>query len=235
MLITLIVFLAAFTQGAAGFGLALVSMPLLVEILGIRAATPLVALIGIAIETIMLIRYRHAFNLRAISRLSLAAVAAIPLGVFILRRADAQLITTILGAIILGYALFALFSPRLPQLTHRGWAYGFGFVSGLLSGAYNTSGPPVIIYGSCRQWPPAEFKSNLQAYFLLNSVVVMVIHAVSGNFTPLVWRSFGLSVPAILLGLWAGMSLDRWINPQLFRRIVLILLIFLGGRLLFFA
>ncbi len=235
MLISLIVFLASFVQGATGFGLALVSMPLLVGILGIRAATPLVSLIGVAIETIMLVRYRHAFNLRAVSHLSLAAVAAIPLGVFILRRADAQLITKILGVIVLGYALFALFSPRLPQLKRRIWAYGFGFASGLLSGAYNTGGPPVIIYGSCRQWPPAEFKSNLQAFFLLNSLVVMVLHAVSGNFTPLVWRSFGLGAPAIILGLWAGISLDRWINPQIFRQIVLVVLLFLGGWLLWGA
>ncbi len=210
-------------------------MPLLVGVLGIQVASPLMALVGFTVGLIMLFRYRAAFNLRAVTRLSAASLLAIPLGVAALRQVDGEIITKILGAIIMTYALYGLFGLRLPQLSHRAWAYGFGFVSGLLGGAYNTSGPPIIIFGSCRQWQPAEFKSNLQGFFLLNSVMVLIIHAFSGNFTPLVWRSFGIGLPATFLGLWGGFSLDRWINPHLFRRVVLILLVLLGGRLLFFA
>jgi uncharacterized membrane protein YfcA len=231
-LVSVIIFFATFVQGTAGFGLALVSMPLLVSILGIRIAAPLVALVSVAAEVVLLIRYRQAFNLRAVSWLATASLFGIPFGIFILRRADEQIITFILGIIIVVYALYALISPRLPLLAQKAWAIGFGFASGLLSGAYNTGGPPVIIYGNCRQWPPAEFKSNLQGFFLLNSLVVLLIHFVSGSFTTPVWRNFAWGLPAILLGALAGFSLDRWINPVAFKRIVLILLIVLGGGLL---
>lgn len=231
-LVAAIIFFATFVQGTAGFGLALVSMPLLVSILGIRTAAPLVALVSVAAEAVLLVRYRQAFNFRAVSWLTSASLFGIPLGIFILRRADEQIITFVLGVIIVVYALYALISPRLPQLAQQAWAVGFGFASGLLSGAYNTGGPPVIIYGSCRQWPPAEFKSNLQGFFLLNSLVVLFIHLVSGSFTAPVWRNFALGLPAILLGAVAGFSLDRWINPAAFKRIVLILLVVLGNRLL---
>ncbi len=232
MAIPLIIFFASFVQGATGFGMALVAMPLLVGIIGVRAATPLMALVAIVISLGMLLRYRQAFHLRAVARLSAASLAAIPLGVYALRRFDADIITAVLGAVIVGYALYDLLGLRLPQLEEQFWAYGFGFISGLLGGAYNTSGPPIIVYARCRRWPPAEFKSNLQGFFLLNAALVLSIHAVSGNFTPLVWRSFGIGLPAIGLGLWAGVSLDRRINPHTFRQIVLILLLFLGGRLL---
>ena len=235
MIIATIIFFASFTQGATGFGLSLISMPLLVGILGIQTSSPLIALVSFTVGLIMLFRYRAAFNLSAVIRLSATSLLAIPLGVAALSQVDADIITMILGAIIIAYALYGLFGLRLPQLTHHAWAYGFGFVSGLLGGAYNTSGPPIIIYGSCRQWQPAEFKGNLQGFFLLNSGVVLIIHVLSGNFTPLVWRSFGIGLPAVFLGLWAGFSLDKWINPSLFRHVVLILLVFLGGRLLFFA
>lgn len=77
------------------------------------------------------------------------------------------IVTAFLGVVIVAYALYALFNPTLPELAQRSWAYGFGFAGGVLSGAYNTSGPPVVIYGTCRCWQPAEFKSNLQGYFLL--------------------------------------------------------------------
>lgn len=232
MLTALVMFFATFVQGSAGFGMALVSMPLLVGVLGVRTATPLVALLGSATEIIMLVRYREAFNWRAVARLSAASLVGIPLGVVLLGRLDEQIVTTALGVVIIGYAIYALAGPALPQLAHRAWAYSFGFVAGLLSGAYNTSGPAVVMYGSCRRWLPAEFKSNLQGFFLFNSVMVLLVHGLSGNFTPVVWHNFLLGMPTAVLGLLAGFCLDRRLNPQLFRRIVLVLLLVLGVRLL---
>lgn len=233
MLITLIIFAAIFVQAASGFGLALVSMPLLAGLLGIRVATPLVALVAITGEVVMLARYRHAFSLRAVARLSAASLLGIPLGVFLLRRVDAGVITAVLGAFIIIYALYALFSPTLPALAHHAWAYGFGFTGGVLSGAYNTSGPPVIIYGTCHRWDPAQFKSNLQGYFLLNSVVTLTAHTLGGSFTPVVWESYLWALPGIGLGLVVGFSLDGRLDPHRFRQVVLVLLIILGARLLF--
>lgn len=208
-------------------------MPLLVGILGIRTATPLVALVGITSEIVILLRYRHALNIQAVAKVALASAVGIPLGVFLLRRVDAEIITRLLGIILIGYALYALFSPTLPPLTHPLWAYGLGFASGLLGGAYNTSGPPVIIYGSCRRWSPAEFKSNLQSLFLLNSLIALVAHILIGNVTQLVWHNYLVMLPGIFLGLVSGFSLDSRIDSHVFRRIVLVLLILLGLRLLF--
>lgn len=125
--------------------------------------------------------------------------------------------------LIIGVVFLAIFTQSVA---------GFGFVAGLLSGAYNTSGPPVVIYGNCRQWLPAEFKCNLQGFFLLNSAAVIATHALSGNFTRPVWQAYSLALPAIGLGLVAGFTLDKRIEPAVFRKIVLLLLIVLGVRLL---
>lgn len=233
ILVFLIVFLAVFVQSSIGFGLALVSMPLMVALLGIEISAPLVALVAGVAEVFILIRYREAFNLRVVSQLIIASVIAIPLGVYALGNIDAAVVTTILGVILIAYALYALFSPHLPELSHRGWAYGFGFVAGLLSGAYNTPGPPVIIFGNCRGWPPNEFKGNLQGFFLVNSFVVVAVHGVSGNYNSDVWSYFLLAIPGLILGLISGFLLSKRINAELFRKIVLVILIFLGVQLIF--
>lgn len=233
MIITLIVFLAILTQATVGFGLALVSMPLLVAVLGIKTATPLVALIATVAELVILGRYWRSIQFQSIKPLIISSVIGIPLGVFILREVDAAIITPILGVVILGYALYALFSPRLPRLAGRAWAYGFGFIGGILGGAYNTSGPPVIIYGSCRRWPPDEFKGNLQGYFIPVTLLVLVVHGVSGNYTTAVWQNFLWAIPGIILGLIGGFFISGRLDSNRFRKIVLILLVFLGLRLLF--
>jgi uncharacterized membrane protein YfcA len=233
--IMLIMFVAVLTQSVVGFGLALVSMPLLVGLVGVQAATPLVAVVGFVAELLLLIRFREALNLRAVSRLSLAAVFGVPVGVTVLRQVDTAVVTTFLGIVIVGYALYALADLHLPQLAQASWAWGFGFVAGILSGAYSTSGPPVVIYGNCRRWSPAEFKGNLQGFFLLMSVLTIVVHGASGNFTAVVWQGVFWAVPGVVLGLLGGLWIDGRVNPQTFRKLVLLLLIILGLRLIFAA
>ena len=228
----LIVFLGCFTQSLTGFGVALVTMALLPSLVGLRVATPLVALIGIVLEALMLIRYREMLKFKSISGLVISAVIAIPFGVIYFRRLDEHSALFILGMIIVLYAIYALIGFQLPELPHSAWAWGFGFIGGLLGGAYNTSGPPAVVYGNCHKWSPQEFKSNLSGYFLVGSVMVVATHWAEGNFTPLVWSKFWITLPALLLGFLLGQSLDRWLNPVLFRKIVLVMLIVLGLRLM---
>jgi len=234
LLLFVVALLAAFTQSLTGFGSALVSMAVLPGLIGIRTAAPLVALITVTIDGVLLARYRQALNLRAIWRLVAALVLGVPLGILVLRRVEERFVLAILGAVIAGYALYALLSPRLPRLEHPAWAYGFGFLAGVLGGAYNTSGPPVVIFGNCQRWPPSEFKGNLQGFFLVNDLLVIAGHALSQNLTPLVLRDYLIVLPALIVGLFIGGRLDRRLDPALFRKVVLVLLVVMGLRLLLF-
>jgi uncharacterized membrane protein YfcA len=232
ILVAAVIFLAVFTQSFSGFGVALVAMALLPSLTGIKTATPLVALVAFTIETYLLFRYRSALNLRAVGPVALASIAGIPLGIWLLQDVNERLVLTVLGIVIAGYALYALFRFRLPALRHPLWAWGAGLVAGILGGAYNTSGPPVILYGNCKNWPPYEFKSNLQGFFLVNSAFVALSHALGGNLTPGVWTRYLWALPAMALGVLIGTGLDRYIDPQRFRKLVLWLLVFMGLRLI---
>jgi uncharacterized membrane protein YfcA len=227
----LIIFFAVFTQSLAGFGSGLVSMAFLPTVLGVRTAVPLVSMVTGSLEFFLLIRYRTAFNLRAIWRLVLTSIFAIPLGVWALRQVSEQLLLIVLGLVMSGYALYALLNFRLPRLEHPAWAYLAGFLSGLLSGAYSVGGPPAIIYGACRGWKPEEFKSNLQGLFLINDILAIISQAVAGNLTPRVLTGYLAALPVLALGILAGTSLDRRLNPLQFRKIVLLLLVVMGVRL----
>ncbi|MFC2054825.1 sulfite exporter TauE/SafE family protein [Chloroflexota bacterium] len=233
VIVFVVIFLAVFVQSMAGFGLALVSMALLPGIVGIQVAAPLVALVGIPLEFLLLLKYRSALNIYAVWPLIIASLFGIPLGIFVLKRVDEEIVLTILGIVITCYALYSLLEIKLPQMKHPAWAFGSGFFAGLLGGAYNTAGPPVIVYGNCRGWLPAEFKSNLQSFFLVGTLFVVAAHALSGNLTEVVLVDFLWTVPAIGLGIVAGTWLDRYLNPALFRKVVLVLLVLMGLRLIF--
>lgn len=232
LIVPIIIFLAVFTQSISGFGSALVAMALLPAFLGIHIATPLVALVVIPLEVYLLFHYRHVFRWQAIWRVIAAALVGIPIGFVYLRLVDEQIVLRILGLVISGYALYALLNIRLPKLTHPAWGYVFGFLAGLIGGAYNTSGPPVILYGASRGWLPGEFKSNLQGFFVFSSAFILSGHALNHNLTPEVLQYFWLSLPAIAAGIFAGTSLDKIIQAETFRKIVLALLVVIGLRLI---
>lgn len=233
ILFGLIMFFAAFTKGFAGFGQALVAVPLLATSLGIRMTAPLMSLFAIISNAYLLIRHRRDLNWTEVWRLSTASLIAIPLGVWGLSTLDERIVLGILGLVLVSYSLYSLLGPRLPRIDNRNLAFPFGFVAGLLGGAYNTAGPPAVIYATFRRWQPAEFKGNLQAFFLLNSIVVVSSHLLSGNFTPEVLNKFLLAMPFLLLGILAGSRMDKYVSPQRFRRAVLVLLVALGLSLIF--
>jgi hypothetical protein len=118
-------------------------------------------------------------------------------------------------------------------MQHSTWAYGMGFVSGVLSGAYNVGGPPLVIYANCRGWDAEAFKSNLQGVAFFNGITVLINQFMNGRITPLIWETFVLLLPAVIIGSWLGLYADKFIDEVRFRKVVLVVLMALGIQLLF--
>ncbi len=125
-----------------------------------------------------------------------------------------------------------LVKPRLVWFQHKNWAYGLGFLSGVLAGAYNIGGPPAVVYATGKRWPPVTAKSNLQLISLLSGFLVIATRATNQEFTEIVMGHYLLGLPAIVIGLWVGFSSDGWLNGEGFRRGMLLLLLLIGLHLL---
>lgn len=229
------VFFGVFSQTVSGFGLGLVAMPILSAAVGLDVARPLMALVAVMMQTSMMIRMRASLSLRTIGAMSVMGLFGLPLGVWLAEagwfREDVLL--TGLALLTLGYALYALFSPRLPELKSDRAMGPFAFVSGILSGAYNVGGPPIIIYADARRWTADQMRSNLQGFFMFKGAVLLVAHATSGNYTREVWLGLAWSLPAMVTGLLLGFALYGRINDVRFRQIVLWLLVAVGVKMLF--
>lgn len=103
----------------------------------------------------------------------------------------------------------------------------------MLGGAYNFTGPPVVLYGTMRAWTPAEFRSSLQGFFVPLGVVIVLGHVLGGLWsTPRTLELTLLSLPAAGAGLILGSALARRVDPARFRHALHLLLILLGVVLL---
>jgi uncharacterized protein len=224
----IILFASTVIRSAVGFGDGLVAMPLLTMAVGIRTASPVVAFAASTIAITILLGNWRKVDLRSAWRLILASLVGIPLGIGLLRVAPESLVKSVLGVVLILYGLYRLIRPVLPAVKNENLAYIFGFAAGVLGGAYNTNGPPVVIYGALRRWPPEHFRATLQYYFLPTGLMIVAGHGLAGLWTPLVLRLFLYSLPFILLATYLGGIMHKHIPIDLFSRILHAFLVVMG-------
>jgi uncharacterized membrane protein YfcA len=227
-LIVSVLFFAFFVQALTGFGSALIAMPLLIGVVGIDTAAPLFALIAQTASIGILIRYRKQWQWREVWRVAVGALIAIPIGVWGAHRLEEHTVMVMLGFLTTGYAAYSLIGLRVPAIQNQHWAYGIGMVAGLLHGAYNTGGPPLVIYGNSQQWQPRAFKSNLQSLFFINGFLALATHFATGHITGHILLQYLIAIPIVIIAQQLGFSLDKHINPERFRKVVQVLLLVLG-------
>ncbi len=223
-----ILFLSTFIRSALGFGDALIAMPLLAMVVGLQVATPLTAMGATTIAITILVRAWKKVDLKAAWRLVLTTWIGIPIGIYFLKAAPEIVVKSLLGVIITGFGLYNLIIPNLPRLLNDNWAYLTGIIAGILGGAYNTNGPPVVIYGMLRRWDPAKFRATLQGYFLPTGLAILITHGLAGMWTPRVVDLYLYSFPVILLAVFLGGKLNQIIPQGKFDKIVHSFLVLIG-------
>lgn len=232
VLILAIIIFSTLIGSTFGFGLGLISMPLLAFVTDIKTATPLVAMVATTAVMGILLEHWREVQLKSARRLIIASLGGIPIGLFLLKGTQDEVMKIILAVIILCFSLYRLFGRTSLSIKTEKASYLFGFLAGILGGAYNMSGPPVIIYGSMRNWHPGSFRATLQGFFLPSCVFVMIGHFSTGFWTTPVLRLYVLCFPFVVLSILIGGRLNRSIPVGRFDRFVYILLVFTGTLLL---
>jgi uncharacterized membrane protein YfcA len=230
--IAAIVFFAALVQSIAGFGFALIIMPVITLQLGVQTAAPMVALTGLTVYVINVARYRHAINGGEVLRLAAGCAVGIPVGIWLLANVDEALVTRLLGLVLVLYGVYSLLRPVAAHIPSRRWVYPAGFLAGCLGAAYNTPGPPAVVYGSSQRWPKEEFRGSMQVLFLVNAALVVSSHLFTGNVTSQVLTYYLYAIPAFVSGILVGALVDQRIDGTRFRTIVTVMILFLGLALL---
>ena len=225
----LIFFAVAFVQGLAGFGAGLVSMALLPLIWELHTAVAVAAVFNLVIYGSMAWHLRRHIELSEVAPMMAAALLGVPLGIWFLHNLEVTLVTAALGLILVLYSLWSLRArtsfalaptPALAALT--------GFAGGTLAGAVNVTGPPVLVYGTLRNWQRDPFRANLQCFFALTGSLSVIGFAATGLITTETLQRNGQFAAALVVGSILGHKLCQRIDQQRFRRGVLLGLFAIG-------
>ena len=196
--------------------------------MSLSTASPVVAFAGFTMSVSILMANREKVDFSSAWRLIVASLVGIPFGVFLLNYAPERVVRFVLGLVLVLYGGYSLISPGMPHLEHEKYAFPCGFIAGMLGGAYNTSGPPVVIYGTLRRWSPEYFRATMQCYFLFTYIATIAGHGVAKLWTPLVIKLFLWALPGIGLGIYLGGKVNRKNPKPVFSRVIFGILVFIG-------
>jgi len=227
-----IALLAGFTQGFAGFGSTLVAMPLLVSLLGIRAAVPVGCLMAVTINVMLTQRLWRHVQARAVRGLLLGALPGMALGGLLLREAPEAALKALLGAAILALTAQSLRAVQAGPPPRRAWAAVAGMVSGCMGVSIGVNGPPVVAWMAYQPWGRNAVRATLTTYFLLAGVGAVSVQGTQGLVTPSVLAMYAWSLPALAVGLYSGAACCGRIGDRAFRRVLLTLLAASGSVML---
>ncbi len=225
--------MATLVRSAFGFGEALIAVPLLAFWIPLREAAPLALLFSMTVASVVIVHDWKKIHFSSATGLVLASLPGLPIGMLLLTKGHPALVKPILGALIIAFCLWSLTSRRAPDVHAGGWRLlaACGFCAGILGGAYAMNGPPLIVYGALRRWPPQQFRATLQAYFLPAGLVVSLGYWLSGLWVPQVFRLYLISLPALIPALVLGTFINRRLRGAIFLKVVYVGLILIGAIL----
>lgn len=218
--------LAALLVGLSKGGLPVVGM-LAVPVLALAvppvAAAGLLLPVYVASDMIGLYAYRHAFDRRVLAILAPAAVLGIGLGWLTAAAVPERLVTGIVGAIGLAFALSLLFGRR-PEGAGRPARVGpgifWGAVTGYTSFVSHAGAPPYQVYVLPLGLDKTVFAGTTTVFFAFVNAAKLVPYWALGQLSAgNLAHAAVLSVPA-MAAVAAGVGLVRVLPERLFFRLV---------------
>ena len=221
-------FVAAAISGAAGFGGALLLLPLLVATVGVTQAVPLLTiaqLIGNFSRAGFGITQIH---WRPVGLFLLGAIPLSILGALSFVQLPRELITRAIGAAILAFVVLTYFNllkvKSGPALLVAG-----GGVVGFLSGLLGSAGPlGAAIFLSLGLSPVAYIASEATTALVMHGVKTAVYQhyiTLDREF----WFLAALVGVAMILGTWSAKRVIERMHQETFQRLVSILLVAIAG------
>ena len=232
LLIGGVIFLSSLLQGMFGFAFMLIALPLLSQLLTVKVAVPFLSLSLALIAGILTLQLKGEFSYKKMMPLIIGAAIGIPAGIWFLLASSEQLIKFILGLVLIAYSAYC-FQRKTVQWRLPGWTgYVVGLLAGSLGGAFNITGPPVVMYLSTQAGSKLNIFASLNFFFFFTSVLVVLFHVVVGNITMDIALAFLEFTPVMLIGLLSGRYLFGKLPEEKYKSGLYVLLLAMGVMLM---
>lgn len=219
------VFIAAVARGFSGFGFTLLTVMSLSFVLPAAVIVPAMFVMEIAAGLKLLPAIRGQVHWRSIRVLVIAAIAATPLGAWLLASLPDEQVKLMLAIMVslTGLALLGGFKlQRMPSLFSTA-ATGVG--AGVLNGSLGLGGPPVIVFFLGSPLALEAGRASIIAAFLAMDIAALPALWALGMLTQQALVLGLLALPALVLGVMLGTRLNGRVAEAKARRLMILLML----------
>lgn len=224
--------LAGFVKGVIGLGLPTVSLALLTAVLGLPQAMALLLVPSFLTNVWQAFAGGGAFGtFRRIWPFLVMATTTVWVGALALTRLDTAVLSGMLGALLIAYALVNLGGIRLTiPAAHERWAGpAIGAANGVLTGMTGSFVVPGVMFLQAIGLPRERLMQGMGMLFTLSTLALALALGGNGLLTAELGRLSALAVLPALAGMVIGQALRDRLSEAAFRRTFFIGLLAMGG------
>jgi hypothetical protein len=227
----LVVLLAYWVRGMAGFGSGLIAVPLLTLMWPVTIAVPVVVALdylGSASQGIKNMD-RVAWHEQVV--LIPFMVLGVAGGLWVLQAVPTALLARILGGFVIAYAIYQMLPLRELRGSRLAATY-CGVLGGLVGTLFGTGGPFYVIYLNLRGLERTAFRATFAMNFLIDGGVRLAAFATAGLYGRQALGYLLAAVPIAGAGLYVGGRIQTGLSQRAFQLVIRVLLLVSGMALL---
>ena len=226
-------FFGGLTSGVSGFAMGLVVSGVWLHIISPAQNALLIVLCGLVTQGSGIWRVRHAINWRTVAPFIIGGAVGVPAGTALLKTVNQGTLQLTIGVLLVLYSLYNLIRPTVkPVQGGTSTDLCVGVANGLIGGLTGLGGIAVTIWcqlrGGAKDAQRAVFQPVMFATFVMSAISLAVARAFDAGTLKL----YALALPALIVGIWCGLSLYGKLNDAAFRKMILLLLLFSGLALI---
>lgn len=209
------IFLGFFIGTIAGFGAAIIALPILLLVLPIQEAVAILSITYFIFSIYHISRNWKEINLKTIGKMALGIILGLVFGAYFLTHGSPEILKKILGVIILTYAIYYLFHVKSSK--HFNHSFLFGFLGGTAAAMFSTSRPVYVSHLTSKFEKIGLIRANVIGVGAFTDLIRIPVMAVNGVYNSNILLITLVTLPAFILATWAGMKIVNKINDTHFR------------------
>lgn len=226
--------LAGLVQGLTGFGFGMVAMGLLPLVIELKEAQAIITVTNIMVCVLMVGVKLRDVEWPGARRLLLGAIVGVPLGFSLFELLPYVWVTRLLGLTLCTMVLFDSLIARRMQWQLPPWVgWCGGLFGGVLGGAFNIGGPPIVAYVYSQPWTKQQQVATLSMVFLSTGSLRMGLVLGNNELTDRVWLAVAWTTIPLLLATYIGHRLLERVSQTALRTAVYTSIFGMGGYYLF--
>jgi len=221
-------------------GVGAMSMPLLALAISPVQAAAILLPILIVQDAVSVWAFRRDWDRKILLAMIPGALVGIVAGYLLAAKVSAEAILAVLGAISILFAVQRLWASRGGRIAapanSPAWVGSlFGVAAGFTSQIAHAGGPPFQMYVLPKNLPPASLIGTTAIFFATINWLKVPAYAALGQFTRDNLLTAAALTPLAIATTFAGVWLVRRVEAERFYTLIYVLMILVGGQLLWEA